>query len=393
MLDAAVAYRTSSLAGAHLDLLQDERDLLRAPQKAAVSSVTIDNRASAAVPATETATPSISWVEPAENFWLLSLKNFGLTLATLGVYHFWGRAEARRHVMNSIRINGRPLDYTGTGREAFLSFVVGAIVAVSIVMVFLAMIKQAPAGAGIEGLREIRWQRLTISLPLMFLLGSVVYRKRQHILRRTWLQGQRFDLSGWAWSYAWQHFWSAFLVPVTLGWAAPWRASRLEQRKISEMHYAGQKFRSVAVMKPLYRAFAIVWFGGGLIYLGTLVVLSMFIGHEILAAVNGLTLEPLANWYVVKTGLSIVGVGLLPLLVFLMLYRKVWVEHVVSGVAFDGGHFRLVMPTMKYLWLHVSNAALVVGTLGALHPVAEARHVRFLLAHLEVVGDLDLRPA
>lgn len=332
----------------------------------------------------------IAWVEPTEPFWQLALKNFGLTLATLGVYHFWGRAEARRKVMNAIRVNGRPLDYTGTGREAFLSFLVGAIVAVVVVGIVLTLFHQATSGGtNIDGIREFRWQRLLISVPMLFLLGSVVYRKRQHTLRRTWIGSQRFDLSGHAWAYAWQHFWSAFLVPLTFGWAAPWRASRLETRKIDEMHYGGAHFRSARNLRPLYGAFAVLWFGGGVVYVGTLVVLSRCIGPEILAALGGVTLQPLLKPDVLRQGALVLGVGLMPFVLLILIYRKVWLEHLISGIRFGQSSLRLAVPTASYVWLVATNLLMTVATLGALAPVAEARYVRFLLDHLEVSGPFE----
>lgn len=333
----------------------------------------------------------VTWVEPSESFWLLAVKNFGLSLATLGIYHFWGRVEARRKVMNAIHINGRPLDYTGTGREAFVSFIIGAVVAGAVVTVMLGLLSQAvQGGAGIEGVRQTRWQRLTISLPMLFLLGSVVYRKRQHILRRTWLSGKRFDLSGWAWGYAWQHFWSAFLVPLTLGWAAPWRASRLERRKIEEMHYDGRHFTAETDLRPLYSSFALLWFGGGVIYVATLLVLSRYIGPEIVAAVQGLTLQPLADIEVLRQGACVIAGGMVPLAILMLLYRKAWTEHLVSSVSFGGEQLHLKLPRLAYLWICVTNIAMTVLTLGALAPVAEARLVRFILGHLDATGPITL---
>lgn len=361
----------------------------------AVPYAEITDRASA-VPAETAAVrrrgPNIvTWVEPAESFWLLALKNFGLTLATLGVYHFWGRVEARRKVMNAIHINGRPLDYTGTGREAFVSFLIGAVVAGAVVTVMLGLLSQAvQSGAGIEGVRQTRWQRLTISLPMLFLLGSVVYRKRQHILRRTWLSGKRFDLSGWAWSYAWQHFWSAFLVPLTLGWAAPWRASRLERRKIEEMHYDGRHFTARGQLKPLYSSFALLWFGGGLVYIGTLLVLSRYIGPEIVAAVQGLTIAPLANMEVLRQGALVVAAGMVPLALLMLIYRKAWIEHLVSSISFGGEQLHLKLPRGRFLWICGTNIVMSVISFGALAPVAEARLVRFILTHLEASGPMAL---
>ncbi len=347
------------------------------------------------VPAAALDPAPVRWVEPAENLWLLSLRNLGLTLATFGVYHFWGRAEARRQVISSIHVNGRPLDYTATGREAFISFVVGAVVAASVVSAFAYLFLQAKSGGGatIEGIRQFRWQRLMISLPLLFLLGSIVYRKRQHVLRRTWLKGQRFDLSGQAWAYAWQHFWSAFLVPLTLGWAAPWRASRLERRKISEMHYAGQHFHASSDLKGLYKAFAVLWFGGGALYFTTLIVLSLFIGNEILAALYGLTWKPLADWQIIKTGLSVLACGLVPLALLMLCYKTAWLEHLVSSVALGDARLKLKLPRGEFIRLLVSNSALRIASLGTFAPVAEARYLRFVIGHIEVDGRLHLDPA
>lgn len=332
----------------------------------------------------------IVWVEPDESLWLLSLRNFGLTLMTFGVYHFWGRAEARRRTTNSVRVNGQPLDHTGTGLEAFISFAIGALIAICLTTTFMMMMKQS--SGGIEGVREIRWQRLSISLPLLFLLGSIVYRKRQHILRRTWLSGQRFDLSGYAWGYAWRHFWSAFLVPLTLGWAAPWRASRLEAVKIRDMHFGATRFRSEPDLKPLYKAFALLWFGGGFLYFATLIVLSLNIGPQLVAAIQGLTMQPLSDAEIARRGVTIFLLGCAPLVVFALIYRKAWIEHQLSSVAFDGGRLRMHMPLAGYLWLVISNAALKIGSLGALAPVAEARLMRYMIGHIRVEGRLDLQP-
>jgi uncharacterized membrane protein YjgN (DUF898 family) len=303
------------------------------------------------------------------------------------VYHFWGRAEARRRTTNAVHINGKPLDHTGTGLEAFVSFFIGALIAASITSLFLIMMKGTP-GTGIEGMRQIRWQRLTITLPLLFLLGSIVYRKRQHILRRTWLDGKRFDLSGHAWGYALQHFWMAFLIPLTLGWAAPWRASRLEAIKVREMHYGQTRFHAQPQLKPLYKAFALLWFGGGFLYFATLVVLSLNIGPQLVASIDGLSLVPLNDATVIRRGLTVLAVGLVPLSVFGLVYRKAMLEHQISSVAFDGGRLHLKLPLASYLWLAVSNFALRVGSLGAFAPVAEARSMRYLIAHLKVEGRL-----
>ena len=54
----------------------------------------------------------------------LSIVNFLLRIVTLGIYHFWGKTEVRRRIWSAVRLNGEPLEYTGTGKELFLGFLV-----------------------------------------------------------------------------------------------------------------------------------------------------------------------------------------------------------------------------------------------------------------------------
>jgi uncharacterized membrane protein YjgN (DUF898 family) len=399
MMPSAIALKASFAAEPVLDVARQlfaADSVERTPQTAAVAplvsaadppAVTVPAVTVPAVTGPAVTGPAVTWIEPKENLWLLSLQSFGLTLMTFGVYHFWGRAESRRRTTNAVHVNGKPLDHTGTGLEAFVSFALGALIAVSITTAFYLMMQGAP-GTGIEGMRQIRWQRLTISLPLLFLLGSIVYRKRQHILRRTWLDGQRFDLSGHAWGYAVHHFWMAFLVPLTLGWAAPWRASRLEAMKIRDMHFGGVRFHAKTNVKPLYKAFALLWFGGGFLYFTTLVVLSLNIGPQLLSAINGLSAAPLNDADVLRRGLTILACGCAPLSLFVLVYRRAMLEHQVSSVAFDGGQLSLKLPLLGYVWLAISNVALKVGSFGAFAPVADARAMRYMIRHLKVEGRL-----
>ena len=54
----------------------------------------------------------------------LSIVNFILRILTLGIYHFWGKTEVRRRIWSAVRLNGEPLEYTGTGKELFIGFLV-----------------------------------------------------------------------------------------------------------------------------------------------------------------------------------------------------------------------------------------------------------------------------
>ena len=356
---------------------------------------TSDDRASAIRPApahlastssTRAATlaPLITFVEPEESFLSLSIRNFGLTLATLGFYSFWARAEARRQLHRSIHIGGQQLDYTGTGREAFVAFLLGTLTTVIFMscFVFFFLKSGASAGEARAAISNFRIQRLFITLPLLFLLGSVVYRKRKQILRRTWWRGQHFDLDGQPWAYAIQHFWSAFLVPLTLGWAGPWRASWLERRKINEMHLGAKRFQAVHDLRPLYRAFAALWFGGGVIYVATMVLVGFTIGPQVLQALGQQTLLPLLEPATLSTGLTVLAVGLSPVVGFLLYYRAAWLEHQISSLVFDGVRLRLDLPKVRFAGMMLWHGFVKIISFGAFQPVADAALARFIISRI-----------
>lgn len=337
--------------------------------------------------------PFVTFVEPDESFLALSIRNFGLTLATLGFYSFWARAEARQQLHRAIRLDGKPLDYTGTGREGFVAFLIGASIMVCVVSLLLMVLVQTSHAAAdtLVGFTGMRWQRLTISLPLLFLLGSVVYRKRKHNLRRTWCGAQNFDLVGHPWHYAFQHFWTAFLVPATLGWAAPWRASHLERRKIDEMRFGTTKFHAVGTVKPLYKAFAVLWFGGGTAYTATMVLLGLTVGPELLASIAKGSIQPLKDAGSMGKMLLILGMGLTPVIAFLLFYRAAWIEHQVSSVGIGDMRLDLKLPKWRFAGLMVTNALIKIVSFGGFQPAADAQLVRFVVKNIRTVP-LDRQP-
>jgi uncharacterized membrane protein YjgN (DUF898 family) len=326
----------------------------------------------------------VTFVEPAESFLSLSIRNFGMTLATLGFYSFWARADARKQLHRALRINGQPLDYTGTGREACIAFLMGiATVAVVVSLSLWFFFKSGVSTGQISrGVGEFRYQRLLITLPLLFLLGSVAYRKRKEILRRTWWRGERFDLNGQPWAYAFHHFWTAFLVPLTLGWAGPWRASWLERRKINEMCLGDQRFHAVGGVKNLYRAFAALWFGGGTIYVATMVLIGLTIGDEVLGALARQTFAPLMNAKTLTTGAWVLTLGLTPVVGFILFYRAAWIEHQISSLVFHGQRLELKLPKWRFAGLMLWNSFIKLISFGAFAPVADAALVRFIVARI-----------
>ena len=343
--------------------------------------------------ATVAATTSgrVAFVEPAESFLRLALRNLLLTLATGGIYYFWGRVEARKRLMGALRVDGVPLAYSGNGREGFVTFVVAMLVAAPAVIWSIGHIPRVLTGGGAGGTglplpESFQAQRLFFSIPLMFFIGSAVYRRRTHILRRTWLAGRRFNLTGDAWAYALRHVTTAFTVPPTLGWLGPWRMERLGARLVREMTFDGQPFQYTGSARPLYRHFTTLWLGGLGLYLATLLAAGATVGQELIAAVEAKSFAPLLDMHVLWRGLPIVLTGMLAFAVLARAYRAEYLNHHVSHVVCGSTRLSLRVPALSYAATSLGGTAMTLLSLGVLAPVADAQILRLITRHLDIAG-------
>lgn len=146
----------------------------------------------------------------------LSLRVALLTLASLSFYRFWATIRVRRYFWSRIKINGEALEYSGTGRELFISFVkVVAILAVVIIPIRLIQIAFAgsPLMLGLVGLVQLA--------AIAALYCFAIYYARRYRLTRTQWRGIRFNLIGSPGKFLWMNIGYGALTYITAGLAFP----------------------------------------------------------------------------------------------------------------------------------------------------------------------------
>jgi uncharacterized membrane protein YjgN (DUF898 family) len=67
------------------------------------------------------------------------LLNILLTLVTLGIFRFWAMARVRRYLWSRLQFQGRRLEYTGTGGELFLGFLLAGLILLGVFLVTAAL--------------------------------------------------------------------------------------------------------------------------------------------------------------------------------------------------------------------------------------------------------------
>ncbi|MEO1281716.1 MAG: DUF898 family protein [Pseudomonadota bacterium] len=304
----------------------------------------------------------LSWRHPA-GMWGLSVVNFVLRIITLGIYDFWGRTEVRQRLWSSIRFMQEPLVYTGTGKELFLGFlIIFGIILIPILLisagVFFVFGPNSPVSAAYQ---------LMLYLGIFLLVGMAIYRAQRYRLSRTTWRGIRGSLTGNSMSYAWTHFWTLLLIGPTLGWIVPWRSTKLQGLITSHTHFGDRAFQFNATAGPLYKSFAVLWFGVVAIF----VVGSTVIGGAVATATaefGGLDVKTpeaeLGKQFVGMTMLVVLIVGYLLYLVMSAWYRSRMINHFAQATTFEGARFKGHVRGLGLLWIDFTNLLiLAIGPL------------------------------
>ena len=194
-------------------------------------------------------------------FWLM-LGTTLLNVLTLGLYRFWQRTKLRRHYWNGIRVAGSPLEYSGTGLEKFLGF----LIAVVFLAVYLGLFQigffflglQLSGGSDIVGLFS--------ALPVVPLLFYAQYRARRYQLSRTQLRGIRFAMRPAALAYTGRAMVHLLYVVPTLGLLWPRMHWHLEKFRADRTHFGSLHLLQGGRWQPMLRPWLFVLFTSFLPY-------------------------------------------------------------------------------------------------------------------------------
>jgi uncharacterized membrane protein YjgN (DUF898 family) len=318
----------------------------------------------------------------------LSIVNFILRVVTFGIYHFWGKTEVRRRIWSAIRLNGEPLEYTGTGKELFLGFLV------VLFCVFLPLLLVGGALAYVLGpqSRLLPAIKLLAYIVFIFLIGVATHRALRYRLARTRWRGIRGRLEGSSLHFAWTYFWTAVLIPFTLGWIMPWRATKLQSLLNNEMRFGNRPFSFKARSGPLYGRFAVAWIAAIVLFgaasAGVTLSIYLFGVNPQPAAVPGhpASIAP-------KAMAAIVPVLVVCYFLFTLIiawYQAAVFNHFAAHTSYAGATFRGNQTAWSMIWLVISNLLIVLFTFGLLAPVAQARATRYMVERLSIEGAVPL---
>lgn len=294
-----------------------------------------------------------------------------LGVVTLGIYRFWGKARIRRHVWAKVRLGEDGFEFTGTGLEMFLGF----LMAVVVLAVYLAVVQLVLFAVGIrfvfdpQNEMEQIAQGISIALSFLAVLPLTLfaaYRARRYKLARTRLRGIRFTMESAAGGYMLRGLVHLALTVVSLGLLWPLMTYRLEAFMTERTWYGDARFRQGGRWTGLYPAYGHVLAG---------------MGFGLLAVVAGLGGSPAIAGLLAAVG-GVWG------MVGLILYRVRAFAYLMSHKEMDGGlGFRAAPRAGTVVWLYIKGV-LIVGLLGGVASGAIFAPVGAVAAGIDTASDL-----
>lgn len=313
------------------------------------------------------------------------LGNFLLSVPTIGFYRFWGKTRLRRYVWSHIEFHGERVEYTGTGLELFIGFLVG--LAVLIPYVVLSAIAESQVES-VDGLAIVRFINLSI---LFFLIHVAQYRARRYRLNRTSWRGIRGAQTGSAWRYGLLGIGFIALSIFTLGLAVPLGRTVLQNMRTSNTWFGDEQFEFKARARMLMAVWLICWLllipSLGLSYIWYRAKeFRVFAAHSRIA---GLSFE--SN----LSGLGLFRVGALFVLSLIVIAAIVWIPWIgvdMSGLFPDGIETANELPKDLMVPIMTSSILAVVGLmlLGSVQRlIAIQSLLPLIISRLTVVGSTD----
>jgi uncharacterized membrane protein YjgN (DUF898 family) len=310
----------------------------------------------------------------------IALTNLLLIVVTLGIYRFWAKARERRYLWSRTRFIDDTLEWTGTGKEMFIGFVVVMLV-IGPLFFALQLLVQA---------LTVRQQFGAVGLVMLgfygiffYLVGVAQFRAIRYRLSRSFWHGIRGGSNDGGWGYGYQYLWKTIAGGLVLGLLIPWKMASLWNDRWNRMSFGQHPIEAGASWEGLMGR----WL---LIYLIPVVGLVLF------GVVGGLMMASVASGSQggAAAGAGIVVLGVIGLYVAFLLaslsYYAAYYRQMVEATSWGGLDFRFTARTKDWLKLIFGSIGLVIVTLGVGILFVGYRNWSFAVRHLEAAGEINL---
>ena len=318
-----------------------------------------------------------------ELYWLF-VSNFVLTVLSFGVYRCWAVTRARRYLWSRMAHYGARFEYTGTGGELFIAYLLGGLAFVGLVVVFGALAAILPKVLSTALI-------VVLYVLLVILLAGASFAAQRYRLSRTVWSGLRGGMVGSTLAYGVQVLLMALLAMVTLLQASPWITVRLAARRINASRFGSMPFHFTGSGRALYPAFLLTLLGimawaalsvGAFVLiarpdqLDTLATASTFDSSVVADQAVQLLGGAVVAWLMVILGLPVIGAW----------YQAAVTRHVLGRTTLGPLSFRSGVTGPGLVKLTVVDVLILIVTLGLAYPLVVHWNLQYLARTVFVRG-------
>jgi len=293
------------------------------------------------------------------------IHNTILTLLTLGIYRFWAKTDIRKYLWSKTKFDGEPFEYTGTGGELFVGFLIVFFVAFLPLMIGMGyLVQQYPTTAPYI---------IGAFYPLfIFLIGVAVYRAQVYRMSRTnWRRIRGAQLKGSA-AYGWLTLKYAVLYFITFGLITPYVICRSWNFLINNKRLGSGVMSCNVKSKPLFK----VWF---LSWLAAIVIFGATIGLISYGALTSNIVFIVLGYLVMFFAFEVIFVW----------FKAALLNHLFGGLRYQNMAFNFHIAPMELLTFSIVNFLILLFTLGLGASFITQRWTRLICEKLSFEGKLD----
>jgi uncharacterized membrane protein YjgN (DUF898 family) len=316
------------------------------------------------------------------------LMNLLWTILTFSIFRFWAKTRMRRYLWSRTSLNGDRFEYTGTGGELFIGFliVMGAYVVISIGIQIFGVFTD-PESPALFALQML------LLIGILYLTFVAQYAAQRYRLTRTTWRGINGGMTGSAWKWGFKGMWFSILSLLSLTLAWPWAQMRLIDDRINNSYFGDAKASIQTTSKPLYLAYVIGYVASviGAIILVTAVT-SVVFGDSLFNMLDNPDQfgnpDELAWKVFIAFFVIYLGIILLSLTAF-SFYQVAMAREIAAKLSLSNLRFATPITVGGLLNRYIWNVLIIVFTLGLGLPIAIHRTMQFLANNIVVIGEID----
>lgn len=310
----------------------------------------------------------------------IAFTNLLLTIVTLGLYRAWATTRTRKYLWAKTRFIGDPLEWTGTGKELFIGFVLVAIF-LGLPLFLVQFIIPAMIARGMGGLAGLLIGFLYFFM--FYMIGVALFRSLRYRLSRTFWHGIRGGSNVNGIKYGWSYLWKNILGFLAGGLLVPWAQVGLWNERWGQMSFGALEFNSYADWGPVFKRYL-------LFYLLPIVLVFVGIAAGSVVSVAGV-LAGSSDPSAIMGGVVFFIIAIYAAMgVLALAYYAALIRACIGGLSLGSLDFKFEARTWDWIKLGLGDIGLFIITLGIGMIFLEYRHWKFFIKHMEAYGEVKL---